>query len=46
MQQRDLLVEMLHLEKVGATLTRLSDKQSAYIGVPQQGPFKPEQYRY
>jgi len=42
----DEKVALLHLEKVGATLTRLSDKQSAYIGVPQQGPFKPEQYRY
>jgi adenosylhomocysteinase len=27
-------------------LTKLSDKQSAYIGVPQQGPFKPDHYRY
>ncbi|MEX0802430.1 MAG: adenosylhomocysteinase [Candidatus Binatia bacterium] len=27
-------------------LTKLSDKQSAYIGVPQAGPFKPETYRY
>jgi adenosylhomocysteinase len=27
-------------------LTKLTDKQSAYTGVPQTGPFKPEQYRY
>ncbi|MDQ0395451.1 adenosylhomocysteinase [Labrys monachus] len=42
----DEKVASLHLAKVGAHLTRLSDKQSAYIGVPQTGPFKPELYRY
>ena len=36
----------LHLDKVGAKLTKLSDKQSTYIGVPQEGPFKPDHYRY
>jgi len=36
----------LHLAKVGAALTRLSDKQAAYIGVPQNGPFKHDLYRY
>ncbi|MGJ4857951.1 adenosylhomocysteinase [Labrys sp. La1] len=42
----DEKVASLHLAKVGATLTKLSDKQSAYIGVDQNGPFKPELYRY
>jgi adenosylhomocysteinase len=42
----DEKVAMLHLAKVGATLTKLSDKQSGYIGVSQSGPFKPELYRY
>jgi adenosylhomocysteinase len=42
----DEKVAMLHLAKVGATLTKLSDKQSSYIGVSQSGPFKPELYRY
>jgi adenosylhomocysteinase len=42
----DEKVARLHLEKVGAKLTKLSDKQSDYIGIAQAGPFKPEQYRY
>ena len=42
----DEKVAALHLEKVGATLTRLSTKQAEYIGVPSAGPFKAEQYRY
>ena len=42
----DEKVASLHLAKVGATLTKLSDKQSAYIGVDRNGPFKPELYRY
>jgi adenosylhomocysteinase len=42
----DEKVAALHLDKVGVTLTKLSDKQSAYIGIPQQGPFKPDHYRY
>ncbi|MBP0582371.1 adenosylhomocysteinase [Labrys sp. LIt4] len=42
----DEKVASLHLAKVGATLTKLTDKQSAYIGVNQNGPFKPELYRY
>jgi adenosylhomocysteinase len=37
---------MLHLEKIGVKLTKLSKKQADYIGVPQSGPFKSEQYRY
>jgi adenosylhomocysteinase len=42
----DEKVAMLHLDKLGAKLTRLSDEQAAYIGVPEQGPFKPDHYRY
>ncbi|MBL6457194.1 adenosylhomocysteinase [Belnapia sp. T6] len=42
----DEKVAALHLEKVGAKLTKLSAQQAAYIGVPEQGPFKAEQYRY
>jgi adenosylhomocysteinase len=42
----DEKVAMLHLDKLGAKLTRLSDDQASYIGVSQQGPFKPEHYRY
>ena len=39
-------VAALHLEKIGAKLTKLTDEQADYIGVEQQGPFKSEQYRY
>jgi adenosylhomocysteinase len=39
-------VARLHVEKLGGTLTRLSDKQAGYIGVSAAGPFKPEHYRY
>ena len=42
----DEKVAALHLAKVGATLSTLSQKQADYIGVPAQGPFKAEQYRY
>ncbi|MCW1384826.1 adenosylhomocysteinase [Novosphingobium sp. KCTC 2891] len=42
----DEKVAALHLEKLGVKLTTLSDKQAAYIGVPSQGPFKPDHYRY
>ncbi|QTL04871.1 adenosylhomocysteinase [Aquabacter sp. L1I39] len=42
----DEKVASLHLEKIGVKLTRLTDEQSAYIGVSQTGPFKPEHYRY
>ena len=42
----DEKVAMLHLEKLGAKLTTLSGEQAAYIGVPLQGPFKPDHYRY
>jgi adenosylhomocysteinase len=42
----DEKVARLHLAKIGAKLTQLSDKQANYIGVPSQGPFKAETYRY
>ncbi|MEM9318210.1 MAG: adenosylhomocysteinase [Pseudomonadota bacterium] len=42
----DEKVAMLHLAKVGAKLTPLGKDQADYIGVPQDGPFKPEHYRY
>ncbi|WP_294477148.1 adenosylhomocysteinase [uncultured Victivallis sp.] len=39
-------VARLHLEKLGAKLTKLTPEQAAYIGVPVDGPYKPENYRY
>ncbi|MDO4551380.1 MAG: adenosylhomocysteinase [Planctomycetia bacterium] len=39
-------VARLHLEQLGVKLTSLTDKQAAYLGVPKEGPFKPEYYRY
>ena len=42
----DEKVAALHLEKVGAKLTKITKQQADYIGVPEQGPFKAEQYRY
>ncbi|QWC57927.1 adenosylhomocysteinase [Erythrobacter sp. 3-20A1M] len=42
----DEKVAALHLDKLGVKLTKLSQKQADYIGVPVEGPFKPEHYRY
>jgi adenosylhomocysteinase len=42
----DEKVARLHLDKVGVKLTRLTEKQAAYIGVPGEGPYKPDHYRY
>ncbi len=42
----DEMVARLHLEKVGAKLTQLSDQQAAYINVDKDGPYKPDYYRY
>jgi len=42
----DEKVARLHLDKIGAKLTRMSQKQSTYIGVPVEGPYKPDHYRY
>lgn len=42
----DEKVARLHLAKIGANLTKLSDEQAAYIGVSPSGPYKPDHYRY
>lgn len=42
----DEKVARLHLKKVGAMLTELTDEQAKYIGVPKQGPYKADTYRY
>ncbi|HPZ84626.1 MAG TPA: adenosylhomocysteinase, partial [Thermogutta sp.] len=39
-------VARLHLEQIGVKLTRLTPEQAAYLGVPVDGPFKPDYYRY
>ncbi len=45
-KELDEKVARLHLGKVGAMLTKLSEDQADYIGVPVQGPYKPDTYRY
>jgi adenosylhomocysteinase len=45
-KELDEEVARLHLEQLGAKLTELTPKQAEYIGVPLEGPFKPEWYRY
>ncbi len=45
-KELDEKVAMLHLEKLGVTLTELTKEQADYIGVDVNGPFKPEYYRY
>jgi len=42
----DEKVARLHLAKLDARLTELTDRQSDYLGIPKEGPYKPEQYRY
>ncbi len=42
----DEKVARLHLDQLGARLTELSEEQARYIGVPQEGPYKPDHYRY
>ncbi|QDT94538.1 adenosylhomocysteinase [Gimesia algae] len=39
-------VARLHLDKLGVKLSKLSDKQAEYLGIPVEGPYKPEYYRY
>jgi adenosylhomocysteinase len=39
-------VARLHLEKLGVVLTKLTPEQAEYIGVPVEGPYKPDHYRY
>jgi adenosylhomocysteinase len=45
-RELDEKVARLHLGKLGAQLTQLTESQAAYIGVPLEGPFKPADYRY
>lgn len=42
----DEKVALLHLDKLGVKLTKLSQAQADYLGLPGAGPFKPEHYRY
>jgi len=42
----DEKVALLHLEALGGKLTKLNREQAAYLGIPANGPFKPEHYRY
>ena len=39
-------VAMLHIQALGGKLTKLTEAQSAYLGIPVEGPYKPEHYRY
>ncbi|MFH1885255.1 MAG: adenosylhomocysteinase, partial [Pseudomonadota bacterium] len=45
-KELDEEVARLHLAKLGARLTRLTPAQAEYIGVSQDGPYKPDHYRY
>jgi adenosylhomocysteinase len=45
-KELDEKVAALHLGKIGVKLTQLTDKQSTYIGIKKDGPFKAEHYRY
>jgi len=45
-KELDEEVARLHLPKLGVKLTKLNKKQADYLGIPQEGPFKPEYYRY
>jgi len=45
-KQLDEKVARLQLSKLGAMLTELSDEQAKYVGLPKEGPYKPEHYRY
>jgi adenosylhomocysteinase len=42
----DEMVARLHLEKIGARLTTMTPRQAAYVGIPVEGPYKPDHYRY
>jgi adenosylhomocysteinase len=45
-KQLDERVARLHLDALGVKLTTLSERQSAYLGIPVEGPYKPKTYRY
>jgi adenosylhomocysteinase len=42
----DEKVARMHLDALGARLTELTDDQADYLGIPKQGPYKPDHYRY
>jgi adenosylhomocysteinase len=42
----DEKIARLHLERLGVKLTQMTPAQAAYLGVPMDGPYKPEHYRY
>jgi adenosylhomocysteinase len=42
----DEKVARLHLDRIGAKVTELTDEQAEYIGVAKDGPYKPDHYRY
>lgn len=44
--QLDEEVAALHLDHLGVKLTKLTPDQATYLGIPKEGPFKPEHYRY
>ena len=44
--QLDEAVAEAHLGKLNVKLTKLTEKQAKYLGMPQEGPFKPDHYRY
>jgi adenosylhomocysteinase len=44
--QLDEEVAALHLDHLGVKLTKLTQKQAEYLGIPQEGPYKPSHYRY
>ena len=45
-KQLDEHVARLHLDALGVKLTTLTERQSAYLGIPVEGPYKPDTYRY
>ena len=45
-KELDEEVARLHLNHLGVVLTELTDEQADYIGVPKEGPYKPDNYRY
>jgi adenosylhomocysteinase len=45
-KQLDEKVARLHLDSLGVKLTKLDADQASYIGVPAEGPYKPDHYRY
>ena len=45
-KQLDEKVARLHLDKLGAKLTKLTTDQAKYLGLPVDGPYKPDHYRY